>query len=278
MYIILSIIYCNNQLFLAPPLLCQVWKQLKTVENWLHENNFNSIINFLDFNTFTSIESLFSIPVPSFLDQLGICPESDPFDPTLNYIGLLIYLYNDQDEFILNKHSCKRGQILIRQKENLNSFISSPRYKQTSFKPLFIHEYLYEWYFNEKPNELFHGMAFIYEQNKWKFDVITYAGIHGIHSTYDIRGDNLMSSSINEQHTIDLALSTLYINNKWQEKLGCMYTIDELEIIGRDSFRKEIEIIEKLFQTNLTTVNKTCRPAFNNFIDQYRPEPSVKVS
>jgi hypothetical protein len=251
------------------------------VENWLRTNDFNSLINFLHLNTFTSIESLFSIPIPPFLDQLSICPESDLFDPTLNYIGLLIYLYNNQDTFTLNKHQCKRGQILIRQKENITGFTQALQYKQTSFTPLFIHECLYEQYFNEKPNELFQGIGFVYEQGKWKFDVITYSGIHGIHSTYDIRGDNLMELSINEQHSIDLALLKLYINNKSKEDFGCMYMIDELESFGRNLFRKEIEIIEELFQmkkTNLRSLDDTCYSTFKSSIEQYRPKPSMKVS
>lgn len=278
----LYIIYYNDQfLFLAEPLLCQVWKYLETVENWLRKDDFNSLVNFLHLYTFSSIESLYSIPIPPFLDQLGICPESDPFDPTLDYIGLLIYLYNDQNEFTLNKHQCKCGQILLRKKENLIDFAQESLYKQTSFTPLFIHEFLYELYFNEKPKENFQGIGFVYEQGKWKFDVITYAGIHGIHSTFDIRGDNLMASNINEQHSIDLILSTVYVNNKWQEELGFMYRIDELESIGRDLFRKEIEIIEELFQTkktNLTIFNNTCHLDLKNFIEQYRPKPSLKVS
>jgi hypothetical protein len=249
--------------FLVEPSLYQIWKQLKTVENWLREKDFNSLINFLNSNTFISIESLFSIPIPLFLNQLGICPESDLFDSTLNYIGFLIYLYNDQDEFILNKHQCKRGQLLIRQREKFNQFI------QTSFTPLFIHEYLYEWYFKEKPNEHFHGIAFTYEENQWIFNVITYAGKHGIYSIYDTDGDHPMAPSRDEQHTIDLILSSIYINNKWKGELGRMYTIEELRSMGRESFRKEIEIIEK---TNETNFDKTCQFALKHFIHQCRPK------
>jgi hypothetical protein len=247
------------------------------VKNWLHEKDFNSLINFLNLNTFVSIESLLSIPVPLFISELGICPESDLFDPSLDYIGFLIYLYNDQDEFSLNRHRCKRGQILIRQKEKFCQFIQVPNYRQISFEPLFIHEYLYEWYFKETPNERFQGIGFAYEQNKWTFDVITYAGKHGIYSTYDIRGDNPMASNRNEQHSIDLILSTIYVNNKWKEELGSMHTIEELQSIGRESFRKQIESIEELFQvenTDETSFDKTCQLVFKKFIDQYRPKVS----
>jgi hypothetical protein len=247
------------------------------VENWLREKEFNSLVNFLNLNTFVSIESLFSIPVPLFLNQLGICPESDQFNPTLNYIGFLIYLYNDQDEFTINKHQYKRGQLLIVQKEKFSQAVQVPNYRQTSFAPLFIHEYLYDWYFKEKSIERFQGIGFVYERNKWKFDVITYAGKHGIYSTYDIRGDNPMAPSRDEQHSMDLILSTIYIHNKWKEESGRMYTIEDLQSIGRELVRKEIGIIEKLFQvekTNETSLDKTCQLAFKNFIDQYRPKVS----
>jgi hypothetical protein len=196
-------------------------------------------------------------------------------------VGVLIYLYNGQDVFNLNGHQCKRGQILIRQKQNIPGFASAPWHGQTSFASLFIHEYLYEWYFNEKPNELFQGIGFVYEQGKWKLHIITYAGLHGIHSIYDTHGDSPMASDMNEQRSIDLALSALYINNKWQEEeLGCMYTIDKLETIGRDSFRTEIETITDLFKretNNLTNINETCHETFNNAIKQYKPNRSVKV-
>jgi hypothetical protein len=281
MYVIFSCFDIIYRLFVVETSLCQIWKQLKSVENWLENNDFNSLVNFLQFNTFVSIESLFSIPIPPFLDQLGICPQSDPFDSTLDYIGLFIYHYNNEEEFIINKRRCKRGQLLICQKENLNNFLLVPEYKQISFASLFLHEYLYRLYFNKTPDELFQGIGFVYEQGQWKLDVITYAGIHGIHSIYDSHGVNQMASSIHEQHCMDLVLSTLYVNNKWLENLGCMYTIDELESIGRDSIRAEIERIEEEFQrkeTELASFNDTCCSSFKNLMEQYKPKPSLKVS
>ncbi len=251
---------------------------MKLVENWLREKDFNSLVNFLNLNTFSSIESLFSAPVPLFINRLGICPESDIFDPTLNYIGFLIYLYNDQDELTVNIRRCKRGQVLIRQKEKFCRSFQTLNHHQTSFEPLFIHEYLYEWYFREKPNERFQGIGFVYEQNKWKFDVITYAGKHGIYSIYDSLDDNPMASSSNEQYAVDLILSTIYIHNKWKkEAAGRMHAIKDLQSIGRELFQKEIEIIEELFQVeenDEASFNKTCQFALKNFLDQYRPKVS----
>ena len=250
------------------PSLYEVWKQLKMVENWLHKKDFDSLANFLNSNMFYSIESLFANPVPLFLNQLGICSESDTFDPTLNYVGLLIYLYNDQEEFTLNKHQCKRGQILIRQKEKFCQFVQAPTHRKISFEPLFIHEFLYEWYFKEKPNERFHGIGFIYEQNQWKFDIITYAGKYGIYSKYD--DNNPMKPNSEEQHALDLILSSIYIHNKWKNEAGRMYTIKDLQSIGRVPFQKQTEIIEELFQMKENT--NTCQLPMENFLDQYRPK------
>ena len=281
----LKILFSNDVLIMdilsAKVLLCEVWKRLKIVKLWLHENSFNALFDFFSSNKFSSVESLFPTPVVPFLDQLGICPESDPFDSTLDYIGLLIYLYDGRDEFNLNEHQCKRGQILIRQKQNIPGFAQAPWYGKISFASLFIHEYLYEWYFNEKPSTRFYGIAFVYERNRWNFHVVTYAGLYGIHSIYDSREENSMASNTNEQRNLDLALSALYVNNKWQEELGCMYTIDELEAIARESFRQEVQTIEEIIQqerTNRTTSNEVWHEPLKDFIKEYTPKPSTKVS
>ncbi len=193
----------------------------------------------------------------------------------MDHIGLLIYQYNGQNEFTLNGHQCKRGQILICQKRNI------PGLAQGSLASLLIHEYLYEWYFYEKPNELFYGIGFSYEQGEWKFSVITYAGLYGIHSNCNTRGENPMAPDMNEQHTIDLALSALYINNKWRGELGRMYTVDELEKFARNSFQEEIEIIDKLFQkekATLTHYHKNGPENLNHFIQQCRLKLNSQVS
>jgi hypothetical protein len=242
---------------------------LKTVEIWLREKDFNSLNNFLALNTFVSVESLFTLPVPIFLNQLGICPKSDLFDPTFNYIGFLIYLHDDQDEFIVNKHQCRRGQLLIRQKEKFSPVIQTPTYRQRSFAPLFIHECLYEWYFKEEPNEHFHGLAFAYEENQWKFNIITYAGKQGTYSIYDTRDDYAMAPNKDEQHCLDLILSSIYINNRWKEELGRMHTIEELQSMGRELFRRQIEIVEKLNGANFDT---NYQIGLKNFIGSCRPK------
>ena len=199
----------------------------------------------------------------------------------MDHIGLLIYLYNGQNEFTLNGHQCKRGQILICQKRNIPGLSQAPAHEHTAFASLLIHEYLYEWYFNEKPNELFYGIGFSYEQGQWKFNIITYAGLYGIHSNYDTRRENPMASNTNEQHSIDLALSALYINNKWRGELGRMYTVNELETLASGWFQEEIEIIDKLFQkekVTLTHFHKNCPETLRNFIQRCRPKPNSQVS
>lgn len=88
-----------------------------------------------------------------------------------------------------------------------------------------------------------------------------------------------MSSTRNEQHSIDLILSTIYLNNKWKDELELMYTIDELEAIGRDLFRKEIQLIEDLFENKkekLKQFDSTCHLDLKYFIQQYKPNAKVR--
>jgi len=258
----------------AEPFLYSFWKQLKSIESWCENNDHQLFVNYLQLNTFPSIESLLALPKCVFFDRLGIHPRSDLFDPKLNYIGLLFYLYNDQDKFIANEFAYKRGQLVICQKT-----VS----KQTEFDSLFVHEHFYESIFREKPNEKFFGVGFTYEQGKWKYDVIVYSGKHGIHSIYDNRNENLMKISSIEERYIDLIISTIYIHNKWLGNLDAMYTIDELIAIERSLIREKIEEIEKFYEQNkktLVELNEIIHSTFKNFLQQCKPEASrrkVKV-
>ena len=255
---------------LAQASLWQIWKQLEAIEIALYEKEFHSI----DLRCPTAVEYLFGIAPPLFLDQLGICPESDSFDPKQDYLGILIYL----DESIKNEHQCQSGQLFLRQKENIPKCKSGVSYRKTSFAPLLIHEQLYQLHFKKKPDQHFHGIGFIYEQGQWKFDLIIYAGKSGIHSAYDDHINISKTADISEQYCLDLVLFTLYINNRWKNDLGCMYTIDELEAIARELFRKEVEALEKLFQSRRKSLEEATQRGLEKLIEQYKPNASSDVS
>ena len=264
----------NQFLFSARSSLCQIWKQLTMIEDALQKKNFKS----LDLTTSRDIESLFTITPLSFIYRLGICPESDIFDPESNYVGFLIYLYDNKDEFTVNQHKCKCGQLFIRKQKNIFSIDPILSYRKTSFSPLFMHESLYDFYFKEKPSERFHGIGFIYEHGRWKFDLIIYAGQSGIHSAYDDPKDSSIVISRAEQDYFDLVLSALYVNNKWKNDMGCMYTIDELESIGRELFREKIKIIKGLFREGKEGLGENVQIALEELIRQYEPKESSKVN
>lgn len=190
----------------------------------------------------------------------------------MNYVGFFIYLYDNQKEFIVDTRQCKCGQLFIRQKKNLPPVNPKLSYQKTSFAPLFIHEDLYESYFEEKPNERFHGVGFAYEQGRWKFYSIIYAGQSGIHSVYDDQTDISITPSLAEEYYLDLALSTLYMSNEWTNNPGSMYTIDELETIARELFQEKIEIIESLYEDKRGELKYSVELALEKLIIQYKPE------
>lgn len=256
--------------------LWQIWNQLKAIKIALYKKEFHS----LDLRCLTAIEHRFSIASPLFLDQLGICPESDAFDPQLDYVGILIYLDDNPDESTRNDHQCQCGELFLLQKENIPKCKSGLSYRNLSFAPLLIHEQLYQLHFKKKPDQHFHGIGFIYEQGRWKFDLVIYAGKSGIHSAYD--EDHINISEIadisEEQYCLDLLLFTLYMNNRWKNDVGCMYTIKELETIARELFRKEVEIVEKLFQNRRESLEGKTQVELEELIQHYKPNASSNVS
>jgi len=97
------------------------------------------------------------------------------FDSMCDYIGLIIYSYNRKSEFILNGQQYKRGDILIK---DINDIPNSSSILKLSLKNQQVYNNRYEsllnFFFKKTLEKRFIGLGILYLQNKWKFNAFIF--------------------------------------------------------------------------------------------------------
>jgi len=182
--------------------------QLHRTEKQLSEIDNNSIEN--EQLTLTN-------PRRSRLIHFHIYTESDEFNIDINsYVGLLIFSYDNQTKFILNGHHCQRGDILIKQMNCFNRI-------QKVYRG--IYDSLFKWYFNRSIDEKFFGIGFIYLNEKWHFDLITYDD--------------------KDLFSYEYRVFDLYIFTHWLTNFNIAHNAEEMEVNAKNLLLEQFDIIKK---------------------------------
>jgi hypothetical protein len=166
-----------------------IWRKLTLIEDLLL-GDAREVVNYLRTNYYgpaqqircmlrERVQSLEKNPLPDITDNslpFRILPESDsPFDSVCDYVGFIFYSYDGKNEFTLNEHQCKRGDILIKDKNNIPS--SSLTSKFSFYKqqvPNSPYDLLFKWYLKKTLDKRLVGLGITYEEDKWTFDAIIF--------------------------------------------------------------------------------------------------------
>ena len=225
--------------------LCDLWLRLKSVEQmgpislmtFLRKTQLQRTEKQLTVVSNDSIESpptLLTNPRRSRLIHFHLDLDADQFHFDVDsYIGLLIFSYDNQAKFILNGHHCQRGDILIKQ---TNFFERT----QKSHRELYAS--LFKWYFARLIDQRFVGLGFLYMNNKWRFDSIT----------FDER----------EFFPYEYRLFDMYLLTHWLTEMNTERHIRELEINARDLLSDQYQLVRRRLEQGLEN-----RELLNNWID-----------
>jgi len=137
------------------------------------------------------------------IESVHISCSSDVYNPNEDMTGLIIYSFDNQQDFRLNGHHCRAGYILIKLTKNLSHIQSN----QAT-----VHGSLFKWFFGIEPDNRFVGAGFTLVGGTIKFNTSAFNAKH------DDYHDESKVISANEIALIKTALNGFYINNKWQQK------------------------------------------------------------
>jgi hypothetical protein len=162
-----------------------VWAKLTAIEDVLI-GNADEVVDYLRINYFTPVQQIrcmlseraASLTRNSFQESttnsisFRILSESDsPFDSLCDYVGFILYSYDEKSHFTLNERHYQRGDILLKNIDkipNSSSILRSPIRNQQVYDNLY--KALLNSIFKRAPYERFIGLGITYEQYKWSFD------------------------------------------------------------------------------------------------------------
>jgi hypothetical protein len=167
-----------------------IWTKLALLEDLLLDDP-NEVVNYLRNNYYGPLQQIRSMvreraeslkknsshEITDNSSSFHILPESDsPFDSTCDYVGLIFYSYHGKNEFTLNEHQCKRGDILIKDKTKIpvSNTLRSMFNISKQPTPTAPYESLYKWYFKKSLSEQLVAIGITYELEKWMFNAITF--------------------------------------------------------------------------------------------------------
>jgi len=156
-------------------------------------------------------------PRRSRLIHFHIRTGSDEFNFNIcSYVGLLIFSYDNQSRFILNRHHCQRGDIIIKQTRFFNSAHIQNRG---------IYDALFKWYFSRSIDEKFFGVGFLCLNGKWRFDLIA----------YDDR----------ELLPYEYRIFDMFMLTHWLTQFVIAHNVQEMEINAKDLLLKQYDVVKK---------------------------------
>jgi len=208
--------------------ICDLWLRLKTIEqmgpvslvtflrvNQLHRTE-KQLLE-IDTNSIENGQLTLTNPRRSRLIHFHILTESDEFNIDIDsYVGLLIFSYDNQSKFILHGHHCQRGDILIKQMNYFNR-------TQKVYRG--IYDSLFKWYFGHSMDEKFFGIGFIYLNEKWQFDLITYDD--------------------KDLFSYEYRIFDLYLFTHWLTQIHLAHNAQEMEINAKNLLLEQFDIVKK---------------------------------
>jgi len=208
---------------------CDLWLRLKSIElmgpisliKYLRINQLYRTEQQFDDLDAEPNENQFSFlvnPRRSRLIHFYIYPQSDEYSYDIDsYVGLLLFSYDNQSKFILNNHHCQRGDILIK---SLQTFPSNSLQSSRGY-----YDRLFKWFFDRSLDERFFGLGFLYDKNKWHFDLIAY--------------DN------RDLFFYEYCMFDMFILTHWLNKFEVPHHVIDMEILARNILIEENEIVQK---------------------------------
>jgi cold shock CspA family protein len=149
---------------------------------------------------------------PSILiKDIHIDSTSDIFDPKKDYVGLIIYLYNNRSDFTLRGVHCRTGDIYIKQSDWILTNIPKGGKRSN-----YVHGRLFYSIFKcWKKKELdFVGAGFAYQKGRWKFNSGTLNTMNP-NNNDDTYHDTNRALHEFEEKLIHEVIEHFYKNHRW---------------------------------------------------------------
>ena len=224
--------------------ICGLWLQLKTIEDmeslplviFLRTCQLQRAEMKFQDNSDDSTENTQGIlinPRRSRLTHFHICTCSDEFNTNIDsYVGLLVFSYDNQSKFILNGHHCQRGDIVIKQMQNLHHVSSRG-----------VYDALFKWYFNRSLDEKFFGIGLLYSNKKWRFDLLS-------HDRKDIL-------------PFEYRIFDMYLLTQWLTHDNLPHNVQEMELDAKRLLMRQFEIVKNKLNDGQ---NKDLSESWSEFI------------
>lgn len=237
-----------------PISICDLCLRLKTLIKNDSKKLVSSLISFYSYrksnveeirnqtDLFQSDENYLMNPKRSRLYHLNILPQSDRFDDEQqSYVGLMIFSYNGQERFQLNKHFSRQGDLLIKK---INTFPLHLRQNQYPISRRGIYQTLFKWFFAENLDERFFGVGFIYDNEQWRFDTITSDYRQLLPFEYRILDLFLLTHWLNDQ---PVAHYVQKMEDEAKEILQNQFRSFQQRLTNPSQIKEFIEIAQKMF-------------------------------
>lgn len=135
------------------------------------------------------------------IETVHISCSSDPYDPNEDMTGMIVYSFNDQQQFELNGHRCRTGYVLIKASKNIAHVQSNQG---------IVHGSLFKWFFGIEPDNRFVGAGFAIQKEKIKFN----SGVFNARN--DDYHDDCKTMTEHEIFLVKNAHEQLFVTGKWQ--------------------------------------------------------------
>ncbi|CAF0838012.1 unnamed protein product [Adineta steineri] len=171
----------------------------------------HSPVNVENSGHFGEFSSSNSVNPPIIVKDICILPDSDPFDETKDYVGLIIYLYKGQSEFMFNGRNFRTGDIIIKESDGI--FATTPKRRR---REKYVHGRLFYstfgcWKLKKLP---FVCGGFSYNNKQWKFNSGTLNTMNPVNNNDTYHNTDRKLSDF-EENIIRKMKDYLYINHSW---------------------------------------------------------------
>ncbi|CAF0800390.1 unnamed protein product [Didymodactylos carnosus] len=156
------------------------------------------------------------------IKNIYISTNSTKFDRFNDFVGFLIYSYDDKTDFYLSNRHCKTGCLLIKEISTVNHIVHNG-----------MPEKLFEWFFNgTEVDQKFKGIGFRFRAHKreWRFHRFNDEEVHP-----------------NEKKLVEMALLCMYENGSWITNQSM--NVDQLKKMARDMFYMKLHEIKTVFDS-----------------------------
>lgn len=135
------------------------------------------------------------------IETVHISCSSDPYDANEDMAGMLVYSFNDQQQFELNGHRCRTGYVLMKNTKNISHIPSDQG---------IVHGSLFKWFYGIEPDNRFIGAGFAIRKGIYLFNSYTF------NARDDDYHDENRAMAQSEIHLIKYTLEKLFVTGVWQ--------------------------------------------------------------